>query len=379
MFTVEPKIGHRYRDIEIQYDDINYLIESKKGKNVYSNGYTTLSGVDFFYSYHQSLNTDLQILSIVPKCMIFKRIDHIRYFTFFIVLVGIFLTFLLSIGVSHNITMPLIDLVDKMNSVENGHTDVKVEIHSSDEVGMLADTFNKMIIKINEIIKELVEAEHEKNRAEIQALQAQINPHFLHNTLSIIDSIATINGEEEIAEITRVLSKLFRYNITSDQLTTIGQEIEQIQLYLYIEKKRYYNRIDYLITVEEKLRQVKILKLLIQPIVENTIIHCLENEGGKVYLYISVRKSSKNTVEIKIRDTGKGIKPTRLKKIQESLEKSNHVSLEEDGSKGHHVGLKNVNNRIRKYYGKQYGLRLSSKFGEGTVGIITIPINTLLD
>lgn len=357
------------------YASLLDILDDVSNPDVYQMNTLPTDNGDYFYSALRSANTSFLVFSLASKEELFKNTCEIRKNIIFAGLFSILLTILVSICIAHNITRPLQELIKEMNIVKVGRFDSQVNIKSKDEIGILADTFNEMIQKIKQMITELIILEHEKKKAEIYALQLQINPHFLHNTLSTIDSLATIKGELEIAEMTRALSKLFRYSIESKEVSTIAQEIDKIRLYLFIEKKRFNERLDFNIQIDDTLMNISILKLLLQPIVENSIIHCLEDSCDKLLIYINISKSSeRRAIKIAILDTGKGISPERLVELQNNLSCVLPDFNRKEGSGRLHVGLSNVNSRIRKVYGKEWGLSLTSQLGQGTTVVLMIPI-----
>ncbi len=228
--------------------------------------------------------------------------------------------------------------------------------------------------ELQDLQKKVYEAEILKKQAEISALQAQINPHFLYNTLSAIDSMALVKGEKEISEMCTALGKLLRYNIESGEISTIGDEFEKIRTYLYIAKKRFKERLEYSISVDRVLNGYSIIKLIIQPLVENALKHGLEGKTEKVYISVCcIRRSDENDIEIKVDDTGLGVSPDKLDEIRKELEMPYRIYPENYKNTFVSIGLKNVNHRIKLKYGNRYGLRFYSEEGKGTSVIITLP------
>lgn len=226
---------------------------------------------------------------------------------------------------------------------------------------------------LQELHKKYYHAELLMKQAEINALQAQINPHFLYNTLATIDSMALIKGEVEISEMCTALSKLFRYCIQQGEISTIGDEIERISTYLFVSKKRFKERLEYSITVDEKLSNRSFFKLIIQPLVENALKHGMEAKTEKVYVSVSVRKCGEDNIVIEVYDTGAGVSLDKLLEIKKELDAPYGMDSmnQENTIKG--IGLKNVNNRIKLKYGSQYGLSFYSEEGKWTSAVITLP------
>lgn len=324
-------------------------------------------------SYYTSLYTGWKILNVIPIAEINKNINDIEGYTILIVLISVVLTFLISYFLALSITNPLRHLKEKMKAVGKGNFDVSVSLDSADEIGELGRSFDAMAAKINEMIKKVYQAELIKKEAELCALQAQINPHFLYNTLAVIDSMALVKGNTEISEICCALSIIFRYNVEFGEGSTIEQEIEQIRLYLLIQKARYVDRFDYSITVDPELNQYKIVKLLIQPVVENSIVHGLEGKRGQVQITIIVARCSSDEIEIVVYDNGRGMKSEELDALRRELELAQALYWQKETKGRYHVGLRNVNYRIKANYGETYGLSIISEIGLGTAVRIIIP------
>ena len=215
-----------------------------------------------------------------------------------------------------------------------------------------------MVIIIDWLLKKTIEEQHEIRVAERKALQAQINPHFLYNTLNTIKSIAKIKGIAEITTIVTQLGKLLRNAIDSkSELVTVSETIELIEGYLSIQKIRHQERLNIEISIDNEILNCKILKLIIQPIVENAIMHGLEEKIGIGNLKILGQKK-RNVLLFQIIDDGIGM----TKK---------DILLLFEGKKG--IGIINVQNRIKLYYGEKYGLDIKSKLNKGTSVSIIIP------
>ncbi len=239
-----------------------------------------------------------------------------------------------------------------MKEVELGNRDVYVDFNSNDETGLLVKRFNNMIKEINR----LIEADYKKQiliqQTEFKALKAQINPHFLYNALNSISWMARLGLNNEVEDMTNALSKFFRYSISNTgEIVEVKQEIEQINNYLKIQKNRYRDKLSISIEVSEEILNLKILKLILQPLVENAIIHGLEPkiDSGKLIIKGFIKD---NLLIFKIIDDGIG------------FGQSKH--------NGEGIGISNVNKRIKIYYGKDYGVTYSNINGL-TEALIRIP------
>lgn len=220
-------------------------------------------------------------------------------------------------------------------------------------------------------------AEHLRAQAEIHALQSQINPHFLYNTLETIRSIALQKKIQEIAEITESLSMLFRYSISNpDEMTTLGQELQSVRSYLKIQQYRFPDKISYKENVEDpQLLQWRLPVLTVQPIVENAVRHGLEPKMGTGYIHLEAFMTPKHIV-LRIKDNGVGINEDRLSVLRQRLESGEQVKLD-DTVKEKHLGiaLQNVNQRLKFYFGKQYHIEIMSTLDVGTIVEMRLPLH----
>lgn len=273
---------------------------------------------------------------------------------------------LLSVLISVRISRPIKTLTRSVQEVEKGNFEIKVRVTSSDEIGNLAAKFNLMIAKIRDLMLQNEREHRAKRRAELAALQAQINPHFLYNTLDSVVWMAEVKKHEQVVKMVSSLAKLLRLSISKgDEIVTIRQEIEHITNYLIIQKMRYRDKLDFRIEVDENIYANRILKLLLQPLVENSIYHGIKNkkEGGIVRV---LGKRTGSRVLMQVVDNGIGIDPERMRRILDGDDGDGTAS-----SRG--VGIKNVHERIRLYFGDEYGLSFRCANGSGTTVDIWLP------
>lgn len=316
--------------------------------------------------YRQMEKTDWFVAAVTPYKNIIAEANSIRNL---IIIVGMFcLLFILAIAyfVSARITRPIITLKEHMDQADHGNLGVRTSIRSNDEVGMLASSFNHMLERIEALMKEVVQEQEAKRKSELKALQHQINPHFLYNTLDSIIWMAE-SRDENIVPMTEALSKLFRISLSRGQeLIPLGDELDHVRNYLFIQSMRYLNKFDFDISCDEDVLSCKTLKLILQPLVENSIYHGIKNKPGKGRIRIHARQDSGNLL-IMIADDGTGIEPQTLEKILSTA--SPQVS-----AKGSGIGVRNVDERIKLYFGPQYGIRFESTPGVGTTAWITLPL-----
>lgn len=299
------------------------------------------------------------VSSVYMEDILSYKPNLIRFFLIMGIL-AIFISVCVSILISRNILHPIKKLVDTMHQVEEGNLDVTIDIENDNEIGDLAKAYNLMINRINNLVNQNKVIEKNKRKNELKALQAQINPHFLYNTLDSIIWMAESENYKEVVTMTSSLAKLFRIGISKGQeFITISEEIEHVENYLKIQKIRYGDHLNYSINVQEELKQCRIIKLIIQPIVENAIYHGIKNVPGGGSIDIDVKKCE-DKILITVADDGVGMS-------EEDINTLFNRKLDiPKGKKLGGVGVRNVDNRIKLYYGEEYGLEIESELYEGT-------------
>jgi len=272
---------------------------------------------------------------------------------------------IISIMLSRRISRPIKHLDSLMKEVQKGNFDIKVDIESSNEIGELSRTFHIMITKIKELMEQNMKEQELKRKSELKALQAQINPHFLYNTLDSIVWMAEAKNSEEVVLMTSALAKLFRLSISKgEEIIPVHNEIEHVRSYLIIQQMRYRDKLDFEIDTDPEIYHYKTLKIILQPLVENSIYHGIKNKGGIGIIKIK-GKICNDKILLQVIDNGIGMGPEEIKNIFEKSGKS---------PRGSGVGVKNVNERIKLYFGKDYGLEFQSEPNQGTTVNVWLPI-----
>lgn len=266
---------------------------------------------------------------------------------------------------SSKITNPITELRKSMKKVEKGDfTNVRLIVKKNNEIGMLRQSFNIMTEELQNLMEDKVNDQKLKYKLELKALHAQINPHFLYNTLDSIVWMAEMADNSEVVIMTSALAKLLRQSINNEEETvTIRQEIEYVKSYLTIQKMRYKEQLSYDIQVEEAIYSIRIVKLILQPLVENAIYHGIKYRDtmGKIIIR---GYEKENNIIIQIIDDGIGMDSYTLARIFQKKERK---------EKTNGVGVENVNKRIKLYYGEGYGLQYESQKNKGTTVSIIIP------
>ncbi len=282
------------------------------------------------------------------------------------------LSFLAAWAISVSIYIPIKKLHDVTATITHNDLQSLVTGNNVDEITELGMSFNIMIGRIRQLLDSKIKEQENLKKAELKALQAQINPHFLYNTLDTIIWMVQANKSEQVIEMVQALSNFFRIALSKGaDWITIQQEVEHVRCYLTIQKLRYHDILDYKIEVDEDILSGTILKLTLQPLVENAIYHGIKNKRSGGTITVRARRAGPERVLLEIIDDGTGFTPYRLKKIQETLEgdSAGEFQFSDTG-----FGLENVHRRIQLYYGKEYGLTVQSRYQEGTRVAVLIPL-----
>lgn len=271
---------------------------------------------------------------------------------------------LLSILIARAITRPIKKLRDSMKEVEKGNFHEKVDTYGSDEIANLGKSYNIMIQTVEELLETQVKDQEQKRKSELRALQAQINPHFLYNTLDSIVWMAEEGKNQEVVTMTASLAKLFRQSISNEaEEVTLRQEIDYVRNYLIIQKMRYKEQLNYDIQVPESILNYFVIKLVLQPLVENALYHGVKyKEGGGTILVDGYETES--TVVLQVIDDGIGMDVEELSHIFEKRKST---------QKTNRVAVRNIHNRIQLHYGKEFGLNFESRKGYGTKVKVILP------
>ena len=277
---------------------------------------------------------------------------------------GLTVVTLVSVHISRVITKPLNLLMEQMRYIEYGNLEMKLYNNSSPEIETFSKRMNQMIERINALNKELMATQLGKKDAEIKALQSQINPHFLFNTLQCIKALAVCERTYDVSRISTMIGAILRYAISdSREFINIREELEYVKQYIEIQNYRYPEKINYKFEVEENCYDLKCIKFMLQPIVENAIQHGMDYSHSILHIIIKVQEMNENVL-ISVKDDGKGISQEKLCVIRDWLSAKKQQE---------HIGIKNVHDRLRLNFGEKYGLWIESTLGQGTKVTLLIP------
>ncbi|WP_139355234.1 cache domain-containing sensor histidine kinase [Clostridium saccharobutylicum] len=355
VYTPINKIVYRIKDEWI--DDIDNKVAIK---NIGGDNYQLTKSVSDY--------TGWQTIGVFPESEGLRVIKYIRYYSIIIGIIALIIAEILVIIFTKSIVNPILKLKKLMKKAQEGDLTVSFNSKYNDEIGELGGSFNNMVKEINNLIN-LVHIEEKKKRiAEMNVLQAQIKPHFMYNTLDTIRWMAEEHNEDDIVEIIEAFTNLLRISLSKGkEIITVKEELKHIEGYLTIQKIRYEDKLNYKIEFDENILDYKLTKLILQPLIENSIYHGIKEKRG-VGNIIIIGKVKDEMLYFSVSDNGKGIDKQLLNKINNDLlnRKIN------DNKIGY--GIFNVNERIQIMYGKKYGLTYKSIYGEGTIVEVRHPI-----
>lgn len=348
--------------------DVQLLINSH-------NSTLKINGYDYIVTKQASDITGWTLIILTPLNELTKGISALRTSIIVSGFIGVIIFFICTLFLSTLITKPIIKLTNTMRQASEGALTINPDVTSTYELSELNQTYNQLVKETNHLIEMVYEKELIKSRTELKALQAQINPHFLFNTLDALNWSLEEKGEEELAELVVKMSGLFRYTINrqnNGEWVSIMKEMEHIEHYLGIMRMRFGERLTWEILIPPEWGNIKIPKLLIQPLVENAVIHGAGNKIGKCKVSVIVGSSTnEGYLTIHVQDNGSGMEKETIKSIFKSMEKGNFPS-----DKGHGIALINVNKRLDLYYKKDQldGIHIESEINKGTRISFDIPI-----
>ena len=311
--------------------------------------------------------TGWTLVSMVPYKSVMAETMAISGVMILAVVITLIVTLLLLNRILTGVVKPLKKLEKYMVQVNPDNMDQRMEILTDDEIGHLSMKFNQMMDRIRNLKEQVIEEQEDKRKYELQALQAQINPHFLYNTLDSIIWMAETN-DSNIVAMTEALAKLFRISLNKgNEEISLERELEHVKNYLIIQSMRYADKFTYEILVEPGVERCRTIKLILQPIVENCIYHGIKKKRGTGKITIRAYRREQDLI-IEVSDDGCGMPEEICRKILSDEIESENIS-------GSGIGVKNVNERIQLRFGKKYGLSYSSEEGVGTTVTYVLPYN----
>ncbi|WP_340388621.1 sensor histidine kinase [Paenibacillus sp. FSL E2-0151] len=332
-----------------------------------------LDGQPYLYVQHHSSYSGLSVISLTPIAVIQKESGEMLTFTIWFAVLCMAGIAILAVLLSYRITRPLIRLKHHMIRVEQGDFSQRVAHFSSDEFGQISRGFNRMMEEIHRLFNEVFLLGIQEREAELSALQSQMNPHFIYNTLESINMMAIRQKHAEVSDMVTALGKLLRYTIDKvDRMVPLGEELAFVQSYVRIQQVRYDGKLEIIYDIEEAITEYLIPKLVLQPLVENAVYHGIEGQENGGVIWVSALKFDHELL-ISVRDNGKGMAQAKIDELNESISKqpSNEALRCHAGDS---LGLNNIAQRLRLMYGEGGSLSIDGSPGQGLVVTISIQL-----
>lgn len=332
--------------------------------------------LDAMISHTTVKDTGWKVIAYVPLRELFRDAYALRWNIILLCAITVVILSLFNLAIAMSFVNPINRLVKGMKMVQQDNRVVQLDDDRADEMGFLNKTFNEMSKEINHLVTWVYREQITRKDAELKALQSQINPHFLFNTLESINWMARLNNVPEISETVTDLSDLMEASIgRDDKLITVTEEFRYSDKYISLLKRRFEDKIEFTSRIQEEASEVKIPRLLIQPLVENAVFHGIEKLRGKGKISLDASVVKDNLV-ITVMDSGPGIDIAGLDELNRKLSMGNDeyfktLVVQERKS----IGIENVNRRIKLFYGDSYGLRIESEQDQYTRVIVSLPVN----
>lgn len=317
--------------------------------------------------YQASKLSDWYYIYKVPYNELTRDTRYIRNWILLVMLIFTVAAFMVSYFLARSISKPMQDVVKEIDEINRDNFEIDVQYRGKDELGVLVDAINKMMNKVRDLIGEVYVQKIYKQEQEIKTLQAQINPHFLYNTLESINWMGQIHHAPQISLMTTLLGDIMRYSInTKSDMVDLSEELEYIRKYLSIQKIRYGDKLNVFYDIQDDVLSSVIPKLTIQPIVENAIFHGIEKKAGIGRIRLICLREN-DCLKIIVEDNGAGMGEERLQFIVKEINPNNLTPSQSN------IGLSNVNKRIKIHFGAEYGLEIKSQKDVGTRVCINLP------
>lgn len=310
--------------------------------------------------------TGWKIVSVINRENVERDSLKNQMFVVFMVLFVLFGSMILSSYLSTVLTRPIQKLETDVKRIAEGELDIKVQTSGSFEIYHLGKSIQKMAVKIQGLMKDIIREQEERRKSDLDSLQAQISPHFLYNTLDIIVWMIEEEKSQDAVRVVTALARLFRISLSKGKhIISVGDELEHVRNYLIIQTLRFKDTFTYEFQIQEEVKSLSIIKLVVQPLVENAIYHGMDGMygDGKITICAYLKEGD---LYISVKDNGMGMK-------REQLDALLDYSQEVKTAKGNGLGVRNVHERIRLYFGEDYGLTITSELDVGTEVLIHLP------
>ena len=308
-----------------------------------------------------------KLAALVPENEILDKANYIKNLTLLLIVSSLVVAVVMSNVLALIITKPLSRLTRKVKAVKEGDMDVPFDVATANEIGILNNGIGELIVRIKSLLNRVQEEQEKKRIADLTILQAQINPHFLYNTLYSIQQLCALGESQNASKMLLALANFFRIGLNRGrEIISIGEEIDHVRNYLVIQHMKYADQFRFEIVMEPDILEAPIIKLTLQPLIENAIYHGVKPKPGDGVIGIRGYRDG-TAIRIEVRDNGAGMTEDQLAELRQSL------AARPDPRQASGYGLWNVHERLKIHFGPAYGLTIASREGQGTLVTVTIP------
>ncbi|WP_259619641.1 cache domain-containing sensor histidine kinase [Paenibacillus doosanensis] len=357
-FPEKEKIGASFFSLlDAEHSDVSPLPEQ-----------AAVMGQPSIMNYYPNEKTGWTIVNVTSEAKMFSEMYAMQKITIWTGLAMLSVSILLIVYFSGLLTKSIRTIVSAMQQTEHGNLNVKLDDTSGDEMSIIASSYNKMMATINELMERTKQAVQKQKESDIRSLEAQINPHFLYNTLDSINWMAIEKEEHEISRMLKGLALILRYSVSSsNQMVPLARELEWLEQYLFLQKTRFSDSFQYYVHMQPGLQQAPMYKLLLQPFVENSILHGFAGRKSGSELHIRFWTEDESSLCVEIEDNGCGMDEAVVRSIL--LAEARDAAEASSG-----IGIRNVIERLQLYYGERAHCRIESVRGRGTRVNLIMPL-----
>ena len=347
----------------------NVILDMKKKQPDQNYLTMQIDGVSYLAVFHESESRGYHLLSLKPQAAIQEQIAATRNISLILAFLAISLSVILAIVFIRLITKPLSTLSHRLQKVGGGNFTQSADISGSVEIANLAENYNSMILHINDLINKNYVSEINEKTARLIALEAQLNPHFLYNTLQVISTEAILSGNKKIPSMVNAIASMLRYSIKDGDFSFLEQEMKYVSDYLFLQQSRFEEHLEYEFEIQENTKKQRLPKISILTLVENSILHGMEEEVSQIRIHVKSRLEHDSLI-ITVQDNGCGMAEEKLAALRSHLTDS----LTRRGETG--IGLVNLYSRLTLLYNGLATMTIESRYLEGTCVTLIIPVTT---
>jgi two-component system, sensor histidine kinase YesM len=370
LVLISPEGAMTFKTIEstsqLSLDVVQYLQQTKEKEGRFA--FQKPQGEKMVVIYNTLPTNQWKLAAVFPQAELLDRVNYIKFITFLVIVLLIAVAVILTNALANYVTRPISALTDSMKRVQGKNIDFVSDTHPLNEVEVLNQGVKDLVERVKVLLEQIHKEQETKRQLEFSVMQMQIHPHFLYNTLYSIKGLCDMNLNEDASAMVTALSNFFRISISrGNEIISVEEEIEHIRNYLFIQEMRYGDDFSYEIQIETDILSYPIVKLTLQPLVENAIYHGVKQKRG-IGLIRVIGYQRDGFLCFEVQDNGIGMSSERLQEIQQGL----RAKQARETSMG--LGVRSVHQRLQIHYGKEAGLQIESELEKGTIIKILIPI-----